>query len=184
MLVWATALSMILKIMKSGATFDKSEKYRYLLWREWDRAKPSCVFIMLNPSTADATKNDPTIRRAMSFAEQFGFGRFEAVNLFAYRATDSRTLARVRNPVGRDNDSFILESLARCDECFVAWGNLGALRERSRLVLEMIPETTVLNCLGVNQSGEPKHPLYLPNSTQVMRYGGSVRSRRELAVAP
>lgn len=156
--------------MKSGATFDRSQKYRYLLWREWDRAKPSCVFIMLNPSTADATKNDPTIRRAMSFAEQFGFGRFEAVNLFAYRATDSSTLARVRNPVGRDNDSFILESIDRCDECFVAWGNHGALRERSRVVLDLIPATTILNCLGVNKSGEPKHPLYLPTKTQILKF--------------
>lgn len=157
--------------MKTGATFDKTEKYRYLLWREWDRSRPSCVFIMLNPSTADATKDDPTIRRAMSFAEQFGFGRFEAVNLFAYRATDSRILARVRNPVGRDNDSFILESVDRCDECFVAWGNQGTLGARSRVVLDLIPAGTVLHCLGVNKSGEPKHPLYLPTSTQIMLFG-------------
>lgn len=156
--------------MKCGATFDKSGKYRYLLWREWDPSQPSCVFVMLNPSTADATKNDPTIRRAMSFAAQFGFGRFEAVNLFAYRATDSSTLLTVRNPIGRDNDEFILESIQRTDACFVAWGNLGTLRDRSRSVMEMIPGDTIIQCLGLNKSGEPKHPLYLSNRTRPRPY--------------
>lgn len=152
--------------MNGGATFDKSGKYRYLLWREWDDEKPTCVFIMLNPSTADATTNDPTIRRAISFAERFGFGRFEAVNLFAYRVTDSSVLAKVRNPVGKENDQCILEAVARNDQCFVAWGNLGLLRQRSKDVLAMLPRDLELRCLGVTKAGEPKHPLYLPNTTE------------------
>jgi hypothetical protein len=158
-------------LTESGATFDNSGKYRYLLWREWDADKPACVFIMLNPSSADATRNDPTIRRAMSFAERFGFGRCEAVNLFAYRATDSSVLARVRNPVGKENDQFILESIVRCDACFVAWGNLGLLQQRSDSVLRMIPQDIQLQCLGINKSGEPKHPLYLPNNTEPLPFG-------------
>ena len=76
--------------MDSGACFDSTGAYRYRLWREWDVSKPSVTFVMLNPSTAGAKDDDPTIRRCLSFARSWGFGRLEVVNLCAYRATSPK----------------------------------------------------------------------------------------------
>lgn len=154
----------------SGATFDRSGKYRYLLWREWRLDLPTCVFIMLNPSTADATTDDPTIRRVTAFAHDFGFGRFDVVNLFAYRATESAVLATVRDPVGKSNNDYILETVSRSDACFAAWGNCGALKQRSKAVMDLLPQHIEVRCLGVNKSGEPKHPLYLPSRTKAIPF--------------
>ncbi|TMF61888.1 MAG: DUF1643 domain-containing protein, partial [Chloroflexi bacterium] len=68
-----------------GATFSADRRYRYRLWRRWDGARPVVAFVMLNPSTADARRDDPTIRRCIGFAKSWGFGGVEVVNLFAYR---------------------------------------------------------------------------------------------------
>ena len=83
---------------KSGATFDRSGRYRYRLWRQWDSALPTVAYIMLNPSTADETANDPTMRACIRIAKLSGFGGMEVVNLFAYRTPDPRRLKQIRNP--------------------------------------------------------------------------------------
>src|SRR5207245_10014631 len=84
----------------SGASFSRDRRYRYRLWRRWDAARPVVAFVMLNPSTADAARDDPTIRRWSGFARAWGYGRLEVVNLFAYRATDPRWVRHVPGPVG------------------------------------------------------------------------------------
>ncbi len=73
--------------MRMSAKFDPSMNYRYSLAREWNSNAPRIGFVMLNPSTADATSNDPTIRRCINFARFWGYGAIEVVNLFAYRAS-------------------------------------------------------------------------------------------------
>jgi len=87
----------------SGATFSTDRVYRYALWRVWDAALPSFVVIGLNPSTADETENDPTIRRCIGFAKREGCGGLVMLNLFAVRATDPRVMMAHPEPIGPDN---------------------------------------------------------------------------------
>lgn len=142
----------------SGAIFDGP--YRYHLWRRWDAAA-SLLFVMLNPSTADAARDDPTIRRCVGFARAWGFGAVEVVNLFAWRATDPRELRRARDPVGPDNDRAILAAAARNQAIIAAWGNHGALGERDRQVAALLAPFGA-RCLGARTSGgAPRHPLYV-----------------------
>jgi hypothetical protein len=134
--------------------------YRYLLWRRWADAA-TVLFVMLNPSTADAQRDDPTIRRARGLAHRWGFGAVEVANLFALRATDPRELARARAPVGDGNDDVIAAAATRADAIVVAWGNHGALDGRDRAVARLLAPHR-LRCLGVNRDGTPRHPLYVP----------------------
>jgi hypothetical protein len=96
----------------SGATFDPTGAYRYALWRVWDGNRPPLVFVMLNPSIADAERDDPTIRRCLGFACAWGYGALTVVNLFALRATCPHTLRRAADPVGPDNDEHLRAALA------------------------------------------------------------------------
>jgi len=86
--------------MQKGAVVDKTELYRYSLWREWNIDAPKLVFIMLNPSKADAYIDDPTLRRCIGFAKSWGFGSLTVINLFAYRSTKPSELRQVNDPVG------------------------------------------------------------------------------------
>src|SRR5690242_15488046 len=88
--------------LEYGAIFDSSGRYRYSLWRAWSPYHARIVFILLNPSTADEHKHDPTIRRCISFARTWNFGTIEVVNLFAYRATDYRELFKANEPIGAE----------------------------------------------------------------------------------
>ena len=100
--------------MQGGAVITGN--YRYLLWREWDTNNKTISFIMLNPNSADAEVNDPTITRCINFALSWGYGRLEVVNLFAYRTSKPSLLKQVTEPIGIDNDRFILESVSKCDK--------------------------------------------------------------------
>jgi hypothetical protein len=144
-----------------GAIFDPTGMYRYLLWREWHPDSPRLALIMLNPSTADEQKNDPTIRRCIGFAHAWGFGSVEVVNLFAYRATDSKELLKVDDPVGAENDGYIVQAVERCSYVVVAWGTKGILLDRDRQVLQLLGDRPNVGCLGVTKGGHPRHPLYL-----------------------
>lgn len=90
--------------MKKGAVIDKTGLYRYSLWREWDIDKSKIVFIMLNPSKADASIDDPTLRRCISFAKFWDYGSLIVVNLFAFRTASPLELKKVDNPIGKQND--------------------------------------------------------------------------------
>ena len=151
-----------------GAVFDDSQAYRYALWRCWNPEAATVVFIMLNPSTADAASDDPTIRRCCGFAKAWGYGSVEIVNLFAFRATLPRDLRRSAQPVGNENDRYILEAVEAAAKIVVAWGNwLG----RDRSLLSLLA-TTPLHCLGINQSGQPRHPLYVKRDTKLQKFAG------------
>src|SRR5512133_2959068 len=93
----------------SGATFSRDRRYRYSLWREWNRDLSRVAFVMLNPSTADEARLDPTIRRCLGYAHAWGCGSFVVGNLFALRSTDPAALYRADDPVGRANDAALLE---------------------------------------------------------------------------
>jgi hypothetical protein len=151
---------------ESSAVID--EVYRYSLTRTWDAGKPRACFVMLNPSTADASENDPTIRRCIGFAKSWGYGSLEVVNLFAFRATDPSDLRKATlNTVGIENDFYIGEAIQRAAVVICAWGCFKPASERARAVLQMIPKP---HYLKLGKDGDPCHPLYLPADLMPMPY--------------
>ena len=144
--------------LDAGAAFSYCRKYRYSLWRIWDNNLRKVMFIGLNPSTANELVDDPTIRRCIGFARSWGYGGLYVVNLFAYRATDPKRLRKVANPVGHENDKWLLETASQVEIIVAAWGNKGAYLNRDCEVRKMLPN---LYCLGVTKPGQPRHPLYL-----------------------
>ena len=150
------------------AVFSPDRRHRYLLRRRVGSSDQVLVFIMLNPSIADEVRNDPTVTRCMGFARQWGFGWLEVVNIFALRATDPKELKLCDDSVGVDNDQHIREAILRSGRGVCAWGNHGQYLGRSRQVLDMLrPLGKTLLCLGMNKTGEPKHPLYLAAKTEL-----------------
>lgn len=156
-----------------SAVLSPCGTYRYRLGRALpprDGAAGTCLFIMLNPSTADALKDDPTIRRCMTYAARWGYARLEVVNLFAWRATDPRdVLLHLADAVG-DNNAHIIDAGRAADIVVCGWGNgipsangRAATKERAADVLEMIRYVgKVPHCLGpLTKEGQPSHPLYL-----------------------
>jgi hypothetical protein len=143
-----------------AAWFSRPDRrYRYLLTRRWGDPRSWMTFIMLNPSTADAFKSDPTISRCVAFAKREGCGGLDVLNLFAWRSADPRALRECGDPVGPDNDLFITGH-AQGSLVVAAWGAGGTLRGRGREVGQRLAAAGVpLLCLGVTKDGHPKHPL-------------------------
>lgn len=148
---------------RSGALFDLTGAYRYLLWRTWDMDLLRAGFIMLNPSKAGAANDDPTVRRCVALARSWGFGGVEVANLFALRSGTPAELFAASEPVGPENDRYILELAARVDRLVAAWGNHGARFGRADEVQRMLSGS--LWQLRITVKGQPAHPLYLPGST-------------------
>jgi hypothetical protein len=139
-------------------------KYRYILSREWAPEGTTVTFIGLNPSTADAVNDDPTIRRCVGFAKTWGAARLLMVNLFAFRSTDPSQLKVVRNPVGDENDRCLYQAVAESHLVIAAWGADGRLYDRGTDILKRYSGR--LHVLGLTKAGLPRHPLYLPKSAQ------------------
>ena len=154
-------------LVNKNATFSDCRKYRYALSRTWDGKKKTVLFIGLNPSTADEKIDDPTIRRCINYAQNWGYGSLLMVNLFAYRATIPTELKNVKNPIGNDNDLHITELLKKADLAVAAWGNEGSLLNRDKDVKKIIPK---LMCLKINKSGQPAHPLYQKKDLKLIKY--------------
>ncbi len=167
--------------MNRETVFSPGRAYRYTLWREWDfaavkpdefalgfdgfknlkRSEDYVMFIGLNPSTADETKDDPTIRRCRAFAKSWGYGAMCMTNLFAFRATNPKVMMRHTDPVGPDNDTWLSTIAADANLIVAAWGKHGRFRERDQRIINLIPH---LQCLRRNDDGTPEHPLYLPKT--------------------
>lgn len=147
------------------AVFSHDRKYRYALWRIWDE-KPVCMFIGLNPSTANEYSDDPTIRRCESFAGGWGYGGLCMANLFAYCSAYPSDLI-TQDAVGSDNDDWIRYLAAYSGIVVACWGAFWMTAERAKKVMELIPE---LYCLGTTKSGNPKHPLYLPREQNPVKF--------------
>ena len=156
----------------TGAVFSDCRRWRTLLWRRWDASKPAANFLMLNPSTADETKLDPSCTRARNFAETWGYGGLIVTNVFAWRSTDPSALYTVDDPVGPGNDAAILRAAREAAIVVCAWGNHGAHEGRSAKVKKLLAGRKVpLHALRINAtSGEPAHPLYLPGDLKPTRW--------------
>lgn len=123
---------------RRGALISDDGVYRYRLHRTWDSAKPTVAFLMLNPSTADATEDDPTIRRCIGFAKEWGYGTLIVGNLFALRSTDPERLTEHPEPVGPENDAHLMSICGAADQTIAAWGTRGSFGSRGYEVVEML----------------------------------------------
>lgn len=157
------------------AEISKCQRYRYWLRRDWDSSKPTLTWIMLNPSTADASTDDATIRKCMKFARTWGNGGIVVVNLFAYRATDPAELRKADDPIGPENDGVIsrLVGLSLIGDTVAAWGVHGAMNGRDRRVMGILRYVKP-RCLGVTKDRHPRHPLYVADATPLVDFNLSV----------
>lgn len=151
-----------------SAVLSECGRYRYALWRDVGEldGEGTVLFVMHNPSTANASEDDPTIRRCIRFARDWGFARLAVGNLYAWRATKPRDLLEADDPVGPENDEW-LRRLVRGSELVVAaWGaqvNPATAAPTLRLHDRW-------RCLGVTAGGLPRHPLYVPAATRPQSY--------------
>ncbi len=169
---WRIDKSLIRGCEQAGAIFNADETYRYLLWRRWRSEGPIVLFVMLNPSTADEQREDPTVRSCIRQARRRYAAAMLTVNLYALRSTDPRRLREHPEPVGPATDAYLARAAAAADRVIVAWGNAGpaGLDDRALEVCAGPLAGRRLACLGLTKAGRPRHPLYLPTSTRLRGY--------------
>ena len=164
--------------VEKGAIISKCQKYRYSLWRIWDRDKELVLFIGLNPSIADSEKDDPTVRRCIEYVKSWGYGGLYMANLFALRSRNPDNILKNKNPIGANNDKHIQELLEKTNFHLVAWGDKGNICNRNKEVLSMIKKPY---CLALTKKGNPRHPLYAKkNSDPISFRKGSKGVIREI----
>lgn len=156
-----------------SAVISTDGLYRYQLTRRWG-VSGSLSFVMLNPSTADADVDDPTIRRCIGFAKRENYGGIKIYNLFAFRATKPSDLYKASDPVGEDNRMWLKAMLRDSKHglpVICGWGAHEARGEDQWLRSKAEYFGAALHCLGCTKSGAPRHPLYLPSDAEIIRYG-------------
>lgn len=184
---------------KKGAVLSGNGRYRNALWRQWAWGHPASprieegknwrggqygdplalVVIGLNPSTADAEVDDPTIRRCVAFAQREGFYRLEMINLFAHRATSPLELLALRDhmePVGPENKANVARAIYRAGKIVCAWGAHGGHLGQDETMLGWVEDANFRKapvlCFGRTKEGHPKHPLYLPKNAPLSAFNG------------
>lgn len=158
----------VLQDDRRGAILSDDREYRYRLWRTWDVAKPTVAFIMLNPSTADEREDDPTIRRCLGYAREWGYGKLVVGNLYAVRETDPANLYDYFDPIGPDNDEHLRQIADDAEKLVAAWGANGSINDRGRHVAQMLDAD--LYALDTTKDGQPVHPLYQPADATLERW--------------
>jgi hypothetical protein len=164
------------KLRKPLAVLSEDGKYRWRLDRVISHKNgPVMSVTMVNPSTADANADDPTIRRLIVRAQMMGMFRLIVCNKFAFRATDVRALKKASDPVGKDNDYYLRQAYEEADVHFAAWGSLlklpNELRSRWKDVYALAQECHVeFKCFGVNGDGHPSHPLMLSYNSPITKW--------------
>jgi hypothetical protein len=156
-----------MSLLISTAEFSPCRTWRYQLKRQWQEGDNLVAFVGLNPSTADETKNDPTVTRCIKYAQTWDYDGMFMLNIFAYRATDPKVMREFYAPVGPDNNKWILNTVKECRLVVACWGNHGSFLERGKVVASMIQD---LKCLKITKAGHPSHPLYLKSSLMPVDY--------------
>lgn len=161
-------------MIRSGAVLSKDRKDRYVLWRIWGPSPKRLVVIGLNPSTADETTDDATIRRCIGFAKREHCGGLYMLNLFSYRSTDPDNL---NDPVAqksrrmRENEKHILLNTTGVDRVIVAaWGTHWMAARRGDEVMQIVGRHRPVYCFGLSTYGFPLHPLRLAKTTPLVEY--------------
>lgn len=147
--------------MNRDANFSSCRKFRYTLWRIWGDSSDYAMFVGLNPSTADENEDDPTIRRCIAFARNWGYSGLCMTNLFAFRATKPADMMNADDPIGPDNDKWLCDMASQAAIVVAAWGIHGTFADRHRTVSQLLPR---LHYLRLTKHGHPRHPLYLPRT--------------------
>jgi hypothetical protein len=157
-----------------SAKISSCGRYRYYLFRKVSESTRTLVFVMLNPSTADGSIDDATIRRIMAFALAWGYGNVMVVNLFAFRATLPADLKRADDPIGPENAEHILYAIQHAETVVCGWGSQKGFDRMEQEVINFAVFASAMNvplyCLHVNQDGSPKHPLYCRNDSALKRW--------------
>jgi len=149
----------------STAEYSNCELYRYALTRVWDTKAPKLAYVMLNPSTADELRNDPTVERCERRARSLGFGAFRVVNIFAFRATNPKDLKLAKDPEGPGNKLAMTNAIEWADQVLAAWGAHGDHLDQGNTIAALLKaQDTPLAHLGLTQMGHPRHPLYVSYS--------------------
>lgn len=162
-----------MKYLGTSATFNEARTHRYSLQRVMSAGPRTITFVGLNPSTADAEQDDPTIRRCVGFAVRWEYDRLFMANVHAFRSTDPRGLATCGDPVGMDN-WFLVKTLARASELVIcAWG-ANVLYGDAIHIASWLRTQPNARHLGLTKSGQPRHPLYLRADTRPMTFQGGV----------
>ncbi len=165
--------SVLPKVVKRDALLSEDKRYRYWLQRVFDCGTGRAIFCMLNPSTATAEEDDPTIRRCMGFTAAWGLRELLVVNLFAFRATLPKVMKQAADPVGPENDHHLLTTCLAAQRVICAWGQDGSFQGRDRQVMTLLLGQGIrLEALRLAKNGGPWHPLYLPTHTQPIAFGG------------
>lgn len=146
--------------MNAAAVIDETQMYRYSLSRKWADGE-QVTWIMLNPSTADALIDDPTIRRCIAFSKSWGYGGLHVVNIFAFRATNPKALRSAVDPFGPSNARYVFEAM-RNEQRVAAWGC--SPLPVPTIIQSLLAEYRMM-CLGKTKEGHPRHPLYVRGDT-------------------
>lgn len=155
-----------------GAYISPSGYYRYWLMRSWNEGEKKLAFVMLNPSTADAYEDDPTIRRCIGFAKRENAGGIVVVNLFAGRATQPSDLFKMHDPAGPLNAKQWRVMLADRKKIICAWGAEPRAADQAKRFRAWAADMSLaLWCLGKTKDGHPRHPLYLKSDAPLVPYG-------------
>lgn len=155
------------------AVYDVAPQYRYVLGRRWPEGSGRIAFIGLNPSTATASKDDRTVAKCIRRAMRAGFGSMYMLNLFAWRATKPKDMIAAKSPIGEHSDRWILSTCEADDvqAVVLCWGSFGRVLNRSSAVLELLkPLEHKLHYLDLTKTGEPGHPLYLPDHLELKKW--------------
>lgn len=161
--------------VSSSAVLSDCGRYRYELWRRWGEGA-HVLFIMLNPSTADAAKDDATIRKCVAYAKRWGYAAICVGNLFAFRATDPKDMKAAADPIGPDNDATLARLASQAGVIIAAWGAHGSHMGRAQSVLKLLPR---IQALHVTKDGAPGHPLYLKGDAMPFEFNDE-RIRAEI----
>jgi len=152
------------KYLDSDAYISNDGAYRYWLRRQLSEGSTSVLFVGLNPSTADARLDDPTIRRCVGFAREWGYAWLYMANLYAYRTKDPNALpAHADLAIGPENAYELRRLLRRSTRIVAAWGR-HKLHPQARTLARTVAAHRGVYCLGLNQDGSPRHPLFVPKS--------------------
>ena len=158
--------------MKRSAIFDKNKRYRYQLKRIWDKDRPSICWILLNPGLMGDDEEDETVSKCIEYSQKWGYGSLILVNLFAYRSAYIKDLLESSEPVGEENDQYIIEASRQSDRTLLAWGGSGNFMNRNQHVLKQL-DMNKTYCLKVLIDGNPAHPLLLPQSQEPILFDQS-----------
>jgi hypothetical protein len=180
---WVMVQSSLFADAQSSASLSACGRYRYTLTRRWAPG-PLLVGCLVNPSTADGSVDDPTVRKFIALAKLLGFAGILIVNLYAWRATDPANLVaamrRGEDVVGPENDDAIVDAARAAGMVIAGWGPKPWAEDRARHVLRLLAPIADMHCLRRTANGSPEHPLFLPMSLRPQLYQAKIQCAEEL----